>query len=434
MKQIEKQASNARPWAWIPSLYFIQGLPNAVIVTLTVVLYKDFGISNAEIAFYTGLMYLPWVIKPLWSPFVDIIKSKRWWIVVMQLGLAVAMGVIAFALPTKIYFAVTVGLFWFAAFTSATNDIASDGFYILSLSEHEQSKFVGIRSLFYRISMWAVQFGLIFMAGYLQTNMGCDVQQSWIYVFALLAAIFAIGTLYHYNQLPRPNKDEHRNRLNAADILKEFGNTFVTFAKKPYLWSSLAFMLLYRLPEAQLVKMINPFLLDPVSEGGLGMTKQAVSVTYGIWGVVGLLLGGIIGGLFAARFGLKKSLQPMAWSMSLTCITFVILSQVAEPSNILINVCVFIEQFGYGFGFSAYMLYLIYFSEGEYATAHYALCTGIMAVGLMLPGMAAGWIQELLGYQNFFIWTMICCVTTIVVASIVKVNPSFGIKKKEVEN
>lgn len=418
---------NVHPWAWIPTLYFIQGLPNAVIVTLTVILYKDFGISNSKIAFYTGMMYLPWVIKPFWSPFVDIIRTKRWWTVTMQIIMAAAFAGVAMFLTTDMFFAATIVLFWLVAFTSATNDISSDGFYMLALTEHQQSYFVGIRSLFYRVSMWAVQFGIIYLAGFLQTRTG-SVEQSWLIVFVVLAATFAAGSVYHAFLLPHPAKDAPNNVKDASTIFREFGQTFATFFRKKHLLTALAFMLLYRFPEAQLVKMINLFLMDPIENGGLGMTKDAISVTYGLWGAGGLIIGGILGGVYAARMGLKRSLRPMAWAMSLSCITFVVLSQIDSPSRLLIDACVFTEQFGYGFGFSAYMLYLIYFSEGKYATAHYAICTAFMAIGLMVPGMVAGWIQETLGYERFFIWTMICCAATIGVASAVKVDPSFGIK------
>lgn len=424
-----KKESN--PWAWLPSLYFIEGLPNAIIMTLTVILYSDLGIPNAEIALYTGLMYLPWVIKPFWSPFVDIIRTKRWWIIIMQLCMAGAFLAIGAVLNTPVHFAASVALFWIAAFCSATNDIATDGFYMLGLSEHQQSYFVGVRSLFYRISTWAVQFGIIYLAGYLQRVTGSP-QQTWAIVFWALAAVFFAAMAYHTVVLPRSDKDTSASgqKRSAREILAEFGATFATFFQKPGIVTALAFMLLYRLPEAQLVKMINLFLLDPTSEGGLGLTKETVSVTYGVWGVGGLIIGGILGGIYAARLGLRRSLRPMAWAMSLSCATFVVLSQVEAPSRLLIDACVFVEQFGYGFGFSAYMLYLIYFSEGKYATAHYAISTAFMAIGLMVPGMFAGYVQEQLGYANFFIWTMVCCAATIAVANIVKVDPEFGLKKK----
>ncbi|MBR6746831.1 MAG: MFS transporter [Muribaculaceae bacterium] len=417
------------PWYWIPTLYFISGLPNVTVMTVSVILYKAMGISNTEIAFYTAWLYLPWVIKPLWSPFVDILKTKRWWIISMQWCIGLALAGVAFLLPTSFFFSATLAMFWLMAFASATHDIAADGFYMLGLSEFQQSYFVGIRSTCYRLSTLFAQGALVALAGWLELTTG-NIPIAWMITIGLMSAIFCLGAIYHQFILPKPAKDSGKPDRSASDILKEFANTFATFFKKPGIMTALAFMLLYRLPEAQLVKMINPFLLDPVSEGGLGLTTLEVGLTYGTVGIIGLIIGGIAGGFLAAMGGLRKWIRPMAWSMSLTCLTFVLLSQLEAPSYLLINCCVFIEQFGYGFGFTAYMLFLIYFSEGKYATSHYAICTGFMALGLMLPGMIAGWLQETLGYQNFFIWTIICCVATIVVAYMVKIDASFGVKRK----
>lgn len=424
-----ESSKKLHPWYWIPTLYFISGLPNVTVMTVSVILYKAMGISNTEIAFYTAWLYLPWVIKPLWSPFVDILKTKRWWIISMQWCIGLALAGVAFLLPTSFFFSATLAMFWLMAFASATHDIAADGFYMLGLSEFQQSYFVGIRSTCYRLSTLFAQGALVALAGWLELTTD-NIPIAWMITIGLMSAIFCLGAIYHQFILPKPAKDSGKPDRSASDILKEFANTFATFFKKPGIMTALAFMLLYRLPEAQLVKMINPFLLDPVSEGGLGLTTLEVGLTYGTVGIIGLIIGGIAGGFLAAMGGLRKWIRPMAWSMSLTCLTFVLLSQLEAPSYLLINCCVFIEQFGYGFGFTAYMLFLIYFSEGKYATSHYAICTGFMALGLMLPGMVAGWLQEALGYQNFFIWTIICCVATIAVAYMVKIDASFGVKRK----
>lgn len=424
-----KGAEKLHPWFWIPTLYFISGLPNVTVMTVSVILYKALGISNTDIAFYTAWLYLPWVIKPLWSPFVDILRTKRWWIISMQWCIGIALAGVAFMLPTSFFFSATLAMFWLMAFASATHDIAADGFYMLGLSEFQQSYFVGIRSTFYRLSSLFAQGVLVALAGFLELHTG-NVPMSWMIVIGLMSAMFCIAAIYHNFVLPKPATDHGMPDRTVNDIISEFINSFSTFFKKPGIWTAIAFMLLYRLPEAQLVKMINPFLLDPAEQGGLGLTTFEVGITYGTVGIIGLIAGGIAGGFIAAMEGLKKWIRPMAWSMSLTCLTFVLLSQLDSPSIFLINVCVFIEQFGYGFGFTAYMLYLIYFSEGKYATSHYAISTGFMALGLMLPGMAAGWLQEKLGYQNFFIWTIVCCVATIIVAHTVKIRADFGIKRK----
>ena len=419
---------NRSPWAWVPSLYFAEGLPYVTVMSVSVMMYKRLGISNTHIALYTGWLYLPWVIKPLWSPLVDILKTKRWWVLAMQVALAIALAGVALTIQTTLFFRLTLGFFWLVAFTSATHDIAADGFYMHALTEHQQSYNVGIRSTFYRIATVVGQGLLVILAGHLETSSGGNIPLAWTTVFAILSMFFLFISVYHNGVLPKPLSDRSVGRSGARNICKDFIATFKTFFQKEHIGTALLFMLLYRLPEAQLVKLISPFLLDPTDKGGLGLSTEEVGWVYGTVGVIGLTAGGLIGGIAAAAGGLKKWLWPMAWSMSLTCLTFVYLSQVQDHSLLTVNLCVFIEQFGYGFGFTAYSIYLLYFSEGEHKTSHYSICTGIMALGMMLPGMAAGWIQETIGYQNFFLWTMLCCLATIGVCAFVKIDPQFGQK------
>lgn len=423
-EQINMQ-STARGALWVPTLYFAQGLPYVAVMTIAVIMYKRLGISNTDIALYTGWLYLPWVIKPLWSPVVDLLRTKRWWVLVMQAVLAVSFAAIAFLLPGPAFFTTTLAAFWLTAFASATHDIASDGFYMLALNEHGQSVYVGIRTMCYRLAMVAGQGGLVVIAGLMEQQTG-NIPQAWAWMFAVLSAIFVLLAFWHLFVLPHPSDDVSRHeRLD----LKNFINTFVTFFTKPGVIPAVAFILLYRLPEAQLVKLINPFLLDTPAVGGLGLSTTTVGLVYGTVGVIALIVGGIVGGLCAATGGLKRWMMPMAWSMSLTCLTFVWLSYSTAPSLLEVYACVGIEQFGYGFGTSAYMLYLMYYSEGPLRTSHYAIATGIMALGMMLPGMAAGWLQEVLGYRLFFWWTMICCIATVGVASLLKINPEYGKKR-----
>lgn len=631
-----KQSKKTSPWAWIPTLYFAQGLPYVAVMTISVIMYKRLGMSNTDIALYTGWLGLPWVIKPFWSPFVDIIKTKRWWTLTMQWIIAIALAGIAFTLPTDFYVQFTLAIFMLMGFASATHDIAADGYYMLALTEHEQSLYVGIRSTFYRIATVMGQGLLVILAGLIEMNSGLEPLQikvaadasseavvadlpqfnaaaeddnvtlhfvtasqivrtsvkapesvmldsartvsfaeyasmmrdsvnnmnvrngfvkgavitkdipvaevvksesgfrswiretfgekrevvsdnitnniaivpvklnrqpapgetivlnvtykdgdqsikleqnrlstrfefnennwdkpaylffeidhkltqsteasfmgtsgniplAWLVVFVVLSAFFFVVVIYHSWILPKPAADSSHKETTARGIIKGFVDAFKTFFTKLPFWQTVAaigFMLLYRFPEAQLTKIIQPFLLDPVDKGGLGLTTGEVGLVYGTVGIIGLTLGGIIGGIAAAKGGLKRWLQPMAWSMSLTCLTFVYLSYAQDHSLLTVNICVFIEQFGYGFGFTAYMLYLIYYSEGEFKTSHYAICTGFMALSMML-GMVAGWLQETIGYKHFFVWTMICCVTTIGMAALVKVNPNFGRKQVE---
>ncbi|MDD4609068.1 MAG: MFS transporter [Bacteroidaceae bacterium] len=611
------------PWSWIPTLYFAQGLPYVAVMTISVIMYKRLGISNTDIALYTSWLYLPWVIKPFWSPFIDIFKTKRWWVVTMQMLVGAGLAGIALTIPMPNFFQLSLAVFWLVAFSSATHDIAADGFYMLALDTHEQAMYVGIRSTFYRVATIVGQGLLIILAGFLEVWTGVDPVQikidaspeytnelvmpsatydlagstdttttyfvttpavsqlsttvaaadiskvtkleeqvaaynlengfvasttttlsaaekreeekgicafvkntfgekraevtsttvpnigivkvciskkpeadeeivlntalsrgdksisivqgerivftednwqkpayvivqvdpklrhatsttfkgvsgnipvAWSVTFFVLAGFFIAVCLYHKYILPKPSSDHGaavEDEKSVSAIFHAFFTTFKTFFQKKQAWVAILFMLLYRLPEAQLVKLINPFLLDSADKGGLGLTTGQVGLVYGTIGVLGLTLGGIIGGIVAAKHGLKRWLWPMAWSISLTCVTFVYLSFVQPESLIVINLCVFIEQFGYGFGFTAYMLYMIYFSEGEYKTAHYAICTAFMALGMMLPGMMAGWLQELIGYNHFFVWVMICCSFTILVCAFVKIDPSYGVKKEE---
>lgn len=420
------------PWAWVPTLYFAQGLPYVAVMTISVIMYKRLGISNTDIALYTSWLYLPWVIKPFWSPFVDLLKTKRWWVATMQLLVGAGLGGVAFTLPMDFFFQATLAVFWLVAFSSATHDIAADGYYMLALEQHEQAFFVGIRSTFYRISTIAGQGLLVMIAGLLETSTG-KIPLSWSITFFIMAGMFIGFCLYHKFILPKPATDKPATTVTASNLMKEFFATFVSFFKKEQVGIAILFMLLFRLPEAQLVKMITPFLIDPRDVGGLGLTTTQIGLTYGTIGILGLTIGGILGGIVASRGGLKQWLWPMALIISLPNIAFVYLACVQPESLLVINFCVFVEQFGYGFGFTAYMLYMIYFANGEHKTAHYAICTAFMALGMMLPGMAAGWLQEKLGYEHFFIWVMICCIGTLVVTAFLKIDPEFAKKKKEIE-
>lgn len=584
----KKQLKSRSPWSWIPTLYFAEGLPYVVVMTVAGIMYKRMGVSNTEIALYTSWLYLPWVIKPFWSPFVDLLKTKRWWIISMQLLIGAGLAGVGFLIPVPFFFQATLAVFWLMAFSSATHDIAADGFYMLALDSNQQSFFVGIRSTFYRLSMIAGQGLLIILAGGLETFTGLEpvefhvqssnteqtitehkadfapsitdkstfvafpenlvlstnkitadslqkikqfaeaenkkngfiptretnttssnstelvgntgiisvklnkqpeegkeiilntgflkgdksislisgerftftsenwdksayivvqldskltseisaefkgtsgnIKLAWSITFFILAGVFILLFVYHRFILPYPSSDKASSNQTSKEILQEFGHTFVSFFKKKHIITAMAFMLLYRLGEAFLVKMASIFLIDSREMGGLGLTTGQVGITYGTIGVICLTLGGILGGIAASRKGLKYWLWPMALSITLPNLAYVYLAYFQPDSLLLINIAVGLEQFGYGFGFTAYMLYLIYFSDGEHKTAHYAFCTGLMALGMMLPGMAAGWLQELLGYDKFFLLVLTSIVPTLTVIPFVKVDKNFGKK------
>lgn len=625
------KVTSRNPWAWVPSLYFAEGIPYIVVMTLSVIMYKRLGVSNTEIALYTSWLYLPWVIKPLWSPLVDLTRTKRFWTVMMQLFIGAGLAGIALTIPADDYIRYTMAFFWLLAFSSATHDIAADGFYMIALPEHEQALYVGIRSTFYRIASITGQGLLVILAGtlesstglppaefsfnavksqqenvrflddsvkfttsasseleilvsapktkvslvqnpkevtdsiigavkaynlangfygvqsvtvavtadkaeeegwydtyisnpystyivtplenFLRSNFGDELKNkervikagniaivyitlnkqpgretvvnisksggdnnfnmiegarivfndsnwnkpaavmvqtdpklnyesaatfqavsgniplAWSITFYVIAGLFILFFIWHKFILPYPPSD--KAALSEGNIFQEFFRTFALFFKKKRIGLILAFLLLFRFAEAQLVKLASPFLLDTKEVGGLGLTTAEVGFVYGTIGILFLTLGGILGGIAASKKGLKFWLLIMVAAINIPDLVYVYLAY-AQPDNFfIINICVAIEQFGYGFGFTAYMLFLIYVSEGEHKTAHYAIGTGFMALGMMIPGMFSGWLQELIGYQNFFIWVMIATIPGFIIVKYLPLSPGFGMKKAE---
>ena len=581
----EKRSSG--PWKWVPSLYFAEGIPYVIVMTLSVIFYKRMGISNTQIALYTSWLYLPWVIKPLWSPVVDILKTKRFWILVMQLCIGAGLAGVAFAIPVERFFQYTLAFFWLLAFSSATHDIAADGFYMLGLSKHDQAFFVGIRSTFYRVAMLTGQGLLVILAGYFEAKTGLppvevevvtvqeqgvavfdpasiepvpdggetyfmtrdevqigtgkisqetadsliarvdvwnsshgfyppsedeetggsglatagnvgftyfqlsrepeegesivlnfsfekgdksialarsyrfeftgenwdkpafavfqldpkldkvasasfsglsgNIRFAWTMVFILIAILFAGFHVYHRFALPKPDADRP-NKDEESGFFKEFISTFTEFFRKKNIGVALIFLLVYRLGESQLVKLASPFLLDSREAHGLGLTTGELGTIYGTMGIIALSIGGIFGGIVASRRGLKYWLWWMVAAMNLPNLVYVFLSYTMPSSLWIVGASVAVEQFGYGFGFTAYMLFMIYVSEGKHKTAHFALTTGFMALGMMIPGMVSGWLQEMIGYQHFFIWVMICTIPGFIVIPFLKIDPGFGKK------
>lgn len=424
------RAERRSAWKWIPSLYFAEGIPYVIVMTMSVTMYKKLGISNGDIALYTSWLYVPWVIKPFWSPFVDIIRTKRFWIVAMQLLIGTLMGAVALTIPGPDFFRWSLLFFWLMAFSSATHDIAADGFYMLAIDDSNQAWFVGIRSTFYRLAMITGQGVLIMLAGQLEVGLG-DLPLAWAITMGTAAAIFVVLMVWHRWVLPRPATDRAARQQDSTSIVAGFLETFRTFFAKKGVWVTILFILFYRFSEAQLVKLAQPFMLDPLEVGGLGLTTSEVGFVYGTVGVISLTLGGLLGGFVAARQGLKFWLWPMVVAINVPNAVYVFLAWNQPSSDLIINAAVALEQFGYGFGFTAFMLYMIYAAEGEHKTAHFALLTGFMALGMMLPGMISGWIQEMLGYQQFFIWILVATIPGFLVASLVHIDPEFGKSSKD---
>lgn len=423
--------AKASPWAWVPTLYFAEGLPYVAVTLLSIEIYMQMGLSDAQITFYTSWLYLPWVIKPFWSPFLDLLKTKRWWIVTMELLLGAAYAGVAFTIQTDLWLQGSICFFWLMAFASATHDVAADGFYMMGLDQHEQAFFVGIRSTFYRLSMIVGKGVLIMFAGVLQIQFRNQIRFSWSLIFYGLTGLFIALYLYHNYVLPRPKEDfdpGNEQEMTARDILNGFLETFASFFKKKQIVIAILFMLLFRLPEALLTPVSQLFLQAQPSRGGLGLSPQEFGLVNGTVGVIGLLAGGIIGGMLASRDGLRKWLWPMTAAITIPNVAYVWLAYAMPDSLAAINVAVFLENFGYGFGFTAYMLFLIYFSQGEHKTSHYALCTGFMALSMMLPGLFAGALAQAVGYRMFFIIVMISCILPFVVAHMLDIDAHFGKK------
>ena len=429
-----------KPWYWIPVLNFASGLPYAIIISVSVIMYKNLGINNEDIGIYTSLLYLPWVIKPLWSPFIDLYSTKRKWFLSMQLLISLAFLIVGLTIPLSNFFVISLAVFWVAAFASASNDVASDGFYMLALEKEQQSFFLGIRSTFYRLSMLTGNGLIVVIAGYLEQEYG-DKQKAWSYTMVVVGLIMTVITIYNYFTTPKIELETAKVKIVEAKIAvsktelvpnKSFGAVFASFFKKKQIGIALTFILLFRLGESQLLKMLTPFLSDPITEGGMGLTTQDVGVIYGTFGVIALTIGGILGGIAISRDGLGKWMLPMILAMHLPIIGFILLSHFHPSSVYYVYLTIIAEQFGYGFGFAAFMMYLIYLADGESKTSHYSIATGFMALGMMLPGMLSGYIQEYLGYGNFFIWVFIATIPGLILSRFLIFPFDFG-KKTEQE-
>lgn len=418
-------------WSWIPSLYFTMGIPYIVVMSVAVAMYKNLGLSNTDIALYTSYLNLPWVLKPLWSPLIDALKTKRWWIIVTQVIMGAAFALTALAIPSDNFIALSLAGLALVAFNSATHDIAADGMYIIALPEDKQSFYVGIRSSFYRVAMIAGQGGLVALAGYFAHNVYDDnFFNAWKMVFFGLAVYLVIAGIYHIWSLPKVEVEHEDNNNSIKTIFSDFSLTFSSFFKIKNIGIHIGVLLLYRLGEAQLVKLAQPFLLDDIANGGLALSNEQIGLFYGTIGVLSLTIGGILGGIIVSLHGLKKWFLPMIFAINIPNSMYLLLAYFMPESNWAIGSAIALEQFGYGFAFTAYMMYMIYITKdsGKYKTAHFAFTTGFMALGMMLPGMISGWLQEQLGYTNFFLWVLLCMIPMVVFYKWVNIDPKFGKK------
>ena len=410
---------NRSPWVWVPTLYLVEGLPYAIVNTIALAVFKDLGVDNGTLGPLTTLISLPWLIKPLWSPFMDIFRSKRWWILLTQFVMVAVLASIAFLLPFCTM-TVLLLLFVLVAFASATHDISADGYYMLALDRKRQSAFVGIRNTFYRGGLVLGQGLLVMLGGVLQKRWG-DIPRAWGAVILISAVLLALIAVYHAFLLPKAVEDrDRRDARTSRQIWSEFAESFRSFFVKAGVWPAIAFMLLYRLPEALSLNLLYPFFKDGPEVGGLGAGTEMFGLVYGTFGVVALLLGGILGGVYASRRGLRKSMWPMALSLALPCAVYLLMA-VFRPSSVwTIGSLVVFDQFGYGFGFTAYTLFMMQFVDGPLKTSHYAICTAFMWLSMKLPALVAGYLQLWLGYTGFFILVMVSCLATVAAVMLVR--------------
>lgn len=389
----------APPALFIPTLYFIEGMPYILVNSVSVYMFKSFGLSNRFIGL-AGILMLPWVLKMLWAPLVDITSSKRQWTVAMQFVLAVCTLATAAAFHLSFMAVFVVLLLFLTAFASATHDIAADGYYLLALDSKQQAFYVGIRSTAYRIAMIAGG-GIAAAAGMLE-RITQDLPFSWSTAYGAIGLVFLGSFMFHRRFLPRP---EAAIAPSTAAGVAPFIQAFRTYFQQPKIVVILLFILLYRLGEALLSRMSVPFLLDQRSAGGLGLDTASAALIRDVLGLSGLILGGILGGWLISKYGLKRCIWPMALALNVPDLGYLYLAW-AQPDITWVLPIIVIEQFGYGLGFTAFMVFLMTIAEGRFKTSHYALSTGFMALGLMLPGMASGYLQELLGYVNFYVMVL----------------------------
>lgn len=407
------------PWSWVPTLYLVEGLPYAIVNTIALAVFKDMGVDNGTLGPLTTLISLPWLIKPLWSPFMDIFRSKRWWILLTQFTMVGVITLISLLLPFCTM-SVLMALFVMVAFASATHDISADGFYMIALDKQKQSSFVGIRNTFYRGGLVLGQGLLVMLGGVLQKRTG-NVPRSWAVILLICAGLLALIALYHLFRLPKADEDmDIRGKKTAAQVLAEFAESFRTFFLKAGVWWAIAFMLLYRLPEALSLNLLYPFFKDGTELGGLGAGTEVYGLVYGTFGVIALLLGGILGGIYASKKGLRKAMWPMALSLALPCAVYLIMAILQPQSVWAIGAFIVLDQFGYGFGFTAYTLFMMQFVDGPLKTSHYAICTAFMWLSMKLPALVAGYLQQWLGYQGFFTLVMVSCLGTFAAAVIAR--------------
>lgn len=408
-----KKTSLRHPATWVPTLYFSEGLPFVATATVSVLMYKSLGLTDAQIAFFTTLIMWPWTLKPIWGPLLEMFRTKKHFVVATQFIGGVAFGLLALSLPLKGFLSYSLAMFAIIAFNSATHDIAADGVYINTLEPKQQAQFVGWQGAFYNIAKVFSQGFLVYIAGKLELTLG--VTEAWMVVMGLFGGILILMALYHIKMLPSGGSSEGvRNFREAFTTFWQVVKTF--FQKKNILWG-IAFIILFRSAEGQLTKIVPLFMRAAREAGGLGLPTSDIGIAYGIFGAASFVLGSIAGGYFVAKRGLQRSIFILCVLFNIPDAVYAYLAFTVPENFAVICGAITCEWFGYGFGFVGVILFMMQqIAPGKYKMAHYAFATAVMNLGFMIPSMISGYISDFLGYKKFFLWVMLATIPSFLAA------------------
>lgn len=412
MKNIERN-TKVSPVAWVPTLYFAMGMPFVVLNMVCTLMYKGMGVSDTQIAFWTSLIMFPWTLKPLWSPFLEMYKTKKFFVVLTQMLTGVMFALVAFALHLPNFFAVTIALLAVIALSGATHDIAADGTYMSVLSNEEQAKWIGWQGAFYNIAKIAATGGLVYLAGTFIKHFG--VTQAWMIIMLIIGIIMVVLGCYHFFILPTDGKKAEQGK-SLKESLAELWGVFADFFRKKHIWYYIAFIILYRFAEGFVMKIVPLFLKAPRAQQGLGLSEQEIGLLYGTFGAAAFVVGSILAGYYIARRGLQKSLFSLALVFNLPFVAYTLLALYQPHSLPLIGTGIVLEYFGYGFGFVGLTLFMMQqIAPGRHQMSHYAFASGIMNLGVMLPGMMSGAVSDALGYRHFFVFVLFCTIPALLI-------------------
>ena len=405
------------PIYWVPSTWFAMGLPFVALAAASSIMYKNMGISDSQIAFWTSLIMLPWTIKPLWGPFLEMFKTKKFFVYSTQIFTGCVFGLIALTLHLNHFFAFSIALFAIIAFSGATHDTAADGVYLNELSPKMQATYVGWQGAFYNIAKIFSGGILVYLAGELEKKQG--VATAWMVVMFLYGVMMVILGLYNRAVLPdNENNTQPQNLKEGLAILKD---VIITFFQKKNIWYSLCFIVFYRFAEGQAIKITPLFFKAARSEGGLGLTTSQIGLLYGVFGSLAFVIGSIAAGYFISNKGLtRKSLLILCSFFNIPFLAYAYLAVYIPDNVMVIGIAVAVEYFGYGFGFIGLILFIMQnMAPGKYKMAHYAFGSGLMNLGFMVPSMISGFVSDYLGYKDFFIWVLISTIPAFIITWLV---------------